>query len=743
MLKTLKDRLPLIALVGISTFSIGMAVAFLKSTDAFSPQQEVVSSVLPDADAASAVLKLVNQPAVTRSAALSAIAQQKGIEGDRARYLLAADLIDQGKGGSALPLLDNLDSSYEALAPYVLLKQGQAEAASGQAKTAKATWMRLIEQHPDSAAAAEALYQLGDQSEESAATYWNTLLQNFPSHPRSVELAFKQVSTADQTAAKDAEPDAQVLDFDQLSLLKLIARHGLYHSDYVQILNRLTEQYGSALTPEDWAAVGFGYWETQNYGQAGVAYSQAPATPTSQYRAARGKDLKGKTVEAIAAYRLLNQTFPDAPETATGLLKLAQLLPSSEAVPTLDQVITRFPDQAAAALSQRADRLDALKSPDSANQARASILSQYSDSAAAARIRLANAEANAQAGNYSAAIDWAQQLITAAPDDELAAKAGFWLGKWALQKNQPDIARKAFENVIQTHPESYFAWRSAVYLDWNVGDFDTVRSFDAPIALPTERLPLPAGSATLQELHLLGQDQTAWSQWQTEFVDQRSPTVTEQFTDGILRLGIGDNLNGIFMASSLAWRDLPADKDEYRLLKENPSYWQAVYPFPFSQLITGWAQLRKINPLLVTALVRQESRFQPDIQSVVGATGLMQVMPETAAWISEQLGGESYILDQPEDNVKLGTWYLDFTHQQYTDNSLFAVASYNAGPGSVAAWIAEGDYTNADEFVAKIPYPETKDYVESVFGGYWNYLRLYNPEIAAKVAELQADANSK
>ncbi|MEL7523018.1 MAG: hypothetical protein AAGJ80_15640, partial [Cyanobacteria bacterium J06553_1] len=59
-----------------------------------------------------------------------------------------------------------------------------------------------------------------------------------------------------------------------------------------------------------------------------------------------------------------------------------------------------------------------------------------------------------------------------------------------------------------------------------------------------------------------------------------------------------------------------------------------------------------------------------------------------------------------------------------------------AGPGSVDRWIKEGGFANADEFVEKIPYPETKGYISSVFGGYWNYLRLYNPEIAAKVAEL-------
>ena len=114
----------------------------------------------------------------------------------------------------------------------------------------------------------------------------------------------------------------------------------------------------------------------------------------------------------------------------------------------------------------------------------------------------------------------------------------------------------------------------------------------------------------------------------------------------------------------------------------------------------------------------------------------MQVMPETAEWIGEQTGTNSYDLTKPEDNVKFGTWFLNFTHEQFGNNSLFAVASYNAGPGSVDEWIKEGGFANADEFVENIPYPETKGYIDSVFGGYWNYLRLYDPEIAAQIAKL-------
>ena len=737
MLKTLKHRWPLLALLGISTLSVGMVVGFLKATDAFNPTPSVVISRSPGAIEDSAVLKLAKQPPEARRTALTAIAQQdKDIERDRARYLLAVDLINQNQGGSALTWLEGLEDRYSDLAPYVLVKRGQAQRAASQPEAAAATWEQVAADYAGSAAAAEAHYQLGllEQNAQPAAfpTHWATLLTEIPSHPRSVEIAFEQldlVSAIDATEADDAA-------LDRLPLLKLIAYHGLYHPQYVEVLNQLTDQYASALTPEDWAAVGFGYWETQNYVQAGRAYSQATATPVSQYRAARGKERDGRIQEAIAAYQKLAQTFPEAPETATGLLNLAKLLPARAAVSTLDQVVARFPDRAADALVARADLLESLKSADSAKQVKASVLSEYSDSAAAAKIRFKNAEAHAARGEYDSAMQWAQQLVTAAPDDELAAESGFWLGKWALDQNQPEVAQQAFEQVIRTHPDSYFAWRSAVHLGWAVGDFETVRDLTPEILLPPKRSPLPVGSPALQELYLLQQDREAWAHWQTEFINLQAPSVAEQFTDGVLRLGVGDNLNGIFMVSSLSWRDLADEKAEYALLKQQPTYWQAIYPFPFLALIMTWAQERQLNPLLVTALMRQESRFQPKIQSVVGAVGLMQVMPETAAWIAGQTGEASYTLDRPEDNVKLGTWYLDYTHQEYANNSLFAVASYNAGPGSVARWIAEGGFANPDEFVEKIPYPETKGYVESVFGGYWNYLRLYNPEVAAKVAAL-------
>ena len=378
------------------------------------------------------------------------------------------------------------------------------------------------------------------------------MLEKFPAHPHSVAIAQKRLT---------ADPDRA----DALKLMRIVVKHGLYHPEVEAVMDRLTAEFSRQLQPDDWQAIGFGYWEIQRYGKAGPAYAKAPPTPLHAYRAARGLEIGERWDSAIVAYRSLKQQFPDAPETATGLLKLADLVKRREAIALLDQVIKRFPDRAGEALLMRANLLDELNSPTSATQARQSVLTQYSPSDAAAKLRFRWAKEQVRVQNYKEAWSWAQQLVKQNPDSALAAEAAFWAGKWALKLGRQQDARAAFKRVIAHYPESYYAWRSAVWLGWDVGDFTTVRNHRPQLALPAQRPHLPAGSETLQELYLLGQDQDAWRLWQTEFTNPQQPTVAEQFTDGLMRLGVGDNLDGIFMLSSLAWRDDPRKKPPTKL----------------------------------------------------------------------------------------------------------------------------------------------------------------------------------
>lgn len=639
----------------------------------------------------------------------------------RARYLLATDLIAADHGGQALPLLDHLEKDYPVLAPQILAKRAQAQQAASSAEATK-TWQMLLRQYPQSPAAAEALYALGKQDGKS----WDQALAKFPAHPRSLEIA---------QARLEKKPK-------QLDLLLLLSRHGIGLENISEILNQIKKEYGSQLKPEDWQDIGFAFWENGLYGSAGDAYSKAPPSAFNLYRAARGAQLGGRLDDAEQGYRALVQAFPKEPETGMALLRLADLADKpEEAFSNLDQAVEQFPDQAAEALLAKSKILQKKNDPTTALKLRQSVLKQYSQSDTAAEIRWQQAELLDQQGDLNGAWAWAKQIVEQNPDSEVAPKAAFWIGKWAGLLKQPPQAQDAFKYTLSRYPDSYYAWRAASLLGWDVGDFSTVRQKTPSIATPQSRSDLPTGSQAMRELYQLGQSRDAWSLWQVEFTNRVKPTVAEQFTDGLIRLGVNDNLDGIFMLSSLSWRKPAEERAEYKTLRKQASYWRSLYPFPFLPIIEQWAQKRSLNPMLVTALIRQESRFEPKIESSAGAKGLMQVIPETADWVASKISLKQYDLTLPDDNVNLGTWYLDFTHKEYDSNSVFAVASYNAGPGKVAEWIQKYS-ADIDRFVEQIPYPETRGYVESVLGNYWNYLRIYNSEISQQLAQLSPEQSA-
>ena len=724
-----KQRITQFALLlGAASVALAIGIFFpITQLQRFLPSREVS---VQEPDETEMVILLASMSPEERQDELKDIAEisKPSTDRSRARYLLASDLIQQNQPSEAVPLLDGLEEDYPLLGSHILLKRAQAYELMGDPENAKQTWEALVEGYPEDPIVAEALYVLGKENPE----YWDRAIAEFPAHPRTVEIA--------QARLKENP--------DQLPLLLIIARHGIYLQDYGTYLEKLRLNYASQLTPEDWEAIAFGYWEKQDYGTGALAYAKASPTPRNLYRHARGLWLDGKIPESRKAYEKLIQTFPDqkdpgGEDAGFGLIRLSRLSDRKDAVEYLDQAIARFPFHRPEALYDKAELLDQLQSKQSASQARQMLLNQHSDSEPAAKLRWKIAEDFAKAGNIKEASKWAKELSTKNPDSELAPEATFWIGKWAQQTGNSAEAKKAFEYLVARYPDSYYAWRSAVQLGWPVGDFTTVRPLNPHVEYP-ETHPVPAaGSETLKELYQLGKHREAWKLWQVEFANRMQPSVEEQYTDGLVRLGVGDNLDALWMLSSLSRRDEPEERQKYLELKKTPEYWQALYPFPYLETIVNWSEERQLNPVLVTALIRQESRFMPAIKSVVGATGLMQVMPETGEEVARQIQLTNYSLEDIEDNVNLGTFYLDFTHRQYNNNSLLAVASYNAGPNAVSGWLDRFGFQDPDAFAEKIPYPETYGYIKSVFGNYWNYLRIYNPDIAAMMAKHKASYKAK
>lgn len=721
MLKRLKNPIPLAVGAGVSVVAIATSIWLIKSQDwqpswpEYGQSQQIDSQSKEEPK--SEVFRLVSVSSEQRESRLAEIAQSgKSTDRHRARYLLASDSIDRKQGQKALTLLEGLEKDYPVLAAKVAMKRAEAYQAMGDKGKANAAWKELLDRYPENPVAAEALFALGVKD----PTLWDKAIEQFPSHPRTAEIVWNRLKK----------------NPNDLSLWLLLLKNDRDSKQINTVLETLQTKYAAQLKPEDWETIAHIYWTKLDFGKAGQAYTKATRIPLNAYRAGRGQQLAGDRVQAAIAYKQMVQQFPDAPNTGLALIRLTQIIPSQEALPYLQMAIDRFPDKAGEALLAKAKILDAMQSTKSASEARKLALTKYADSEAVAQFRWSQARARAKAGDLMGAWQWAQPITKNNPDSELAPEAAFWVGKWASRLGRNAEAKASFEYVITHYPESYYAWRSAGILGLDVGTFNTVRQMSPQIVRPPEKILLPAGSETVKELYQLGQKRDAWTLWQAEFNNYIKPTVAEQFTDGILRLGVGKNITGITQVEGLGWwRDSAEEKKEIAALKEQPAYWQYLYPFPYLEYIESWSQEHQVNPLLVTALMRQESRFEPAIRSFAGATGLMQVMPSTGAWIAQATNVKNYALDNPNDNIKFGTWYLGHTHETYNNNSMLAVASYNAGPGNVSQWVKKFGLNDADEFVEEIPFPETQGYVKHVFGNYWNYLRIYNPQMAEILAQ--------
>ncbi|MBD2180275.1 transglycosylase SLT domain-containing protein [Planktothrix sp. FACHB-1375] len=728
MQKVMKNPIPLAVGAGLSVLLIGSTLLLMRWSDGeqAAPEATEVQAELSSQSKEkpkSATLPLVTLSPTQRASELEKIASGgKSLDRHRARYVLASDLIQQYRGQKAIAWLAGLEQDYPLLAPHIIAKRAQAYEVSGDKAKANATWQEVLQKYPESPVAAEALFALGRTDPQ----YWDKAIASFPSHPRTAEIAWTRLKQ----------------NPDRLPLLRLLVKHDPDSKQINTVLETLQNKYAAQLKPEDWEAIAYIYWDRFDFDKAGQAYAKATRTPLNLYRAGRGRQLRGKRTEAVLAYQQLLKEFPEAKETGLAAVRLGQLLLSPAALPYLDMAINRFPEKAGEALLLKAKILDGTGSAKSASQARQLALSKYADSEAVAEYRWTVARGRAKVGDFLGAWQWAQPITKHNPDSEFAPKAAFWVGKWATRLGRQQDAKASFEYVLKNYPESYYAWRSAGILGLNVGTFNTVRDMMPQVVKAPEKPLLPAGSEAMKELYRLGQKRDARALWQTEFNNRVQPTVNEQFTDGVLRLGVGENIKGITQVEGVSWwRDTPEEKAEISTLKQDIAYWHALYPFPFWEYIEPWSQERKLNPLLVTALIRQESRFEPAIRSIAGALGLMQVMPSTGAWIAQATNVKSYALDNPNDNIKFGTWYLDHTHETYSNNSLFAVASYNAGPGNVSKWISQFGLSDPDEFVEAVPFPETQGYIKHVFENYWNYLRLYNPQMSEILSHYKRTKN--
>jgi len=139
--------------------------------------------------------------------------------------------------------------------------------------------------------------------------------------------------------------------------------------------------------------------------------------------------------------------------------------------------------------------------------------------------------------------------------------------------------------------------------------------------------------------------------------------------------------------------------------------------FPIRHLETITAYAGGLEPSLVLAVIMAESSFNEYALSRAGAQGLMQLMPATAADIARRMGNTDFAPQDvwnPEVNVKMGMFYLNWLLERYNGSIELALAAYNAGLGNVDSWLANPEFSTDGVTLDVIPFPETYNYLQRI-----------------------------
>lgn len=143
---------------------------------------------------------------------------------------------------------------------------------------------------------------------------------------------------------------------------------------------------------------------------------------------------------------------------------------------------------------------------------------------------------------------------------------------------------------------------------------------------------------------------------------------------------------------------------------------QLMYPVKYEKEIRFASQKYMVEPYIIASMINVESSYNRYAISSKGAVGLMQILPSTALWLSEQMEIENFeegLLTDVQTNILMGTYYLKYLMTKF-QNLTVVFCSYNAGETTVRSWLGDQKYSIDGISLIKIPYLETQNHVEKL-----------------------------
>jgi soluble lytic murein transglycosylase len=398
----------------------------------------------------------------------------------------------------------------------------------------------------------------------------------------------------------------------------------------------------------------------------------------AQYQRARAQIALGNTEAGRSTLRAITTAFPRDTSAASALLLLADLATDDnrdkDARQTLSAMLKRFPTGRHATNARF----------------RAGMISYIQ-------------------GDRKAAAAEFDSLIARDSNSTEALAAAYWAGRSYTALGEKSKGSARWRSIIAKEPLSYYAVLAAKRLDTTLVASD--RS-------PSNYGKVPAVDSAMGrivELKDVGMDVEAGFE-----------------NDRLFRDALSNSARMVATAHALAGTDqasrsIALGRRAIDEIGRSPENYRLYFPVLERETLISSSKENGIDPVLVAALIRQESNFNPMATSPVGARGLMQLMPAVGKAVAESKGigpWDPNLLYEPATNIKLGTAHLNGLVRKYPE-VVKVLAAYNAGESRVEKWSTKTGAADPEVFTERIPFVETRDYVRTILRNRAYYQALY------------------
>ncbi|MBF6600764.1 MAG: transglycosylase SLT domain-containing protein [Dehalococcoidia bacterium] len=614
--------------------------------------------------------------------------------GSAAQYMLASTFDDLGDPASALAAYDTYIAAGGAAADFAGIERAKMLARLGRTVDAEAAAEAVIASNIGASFKASFTFSIAAAFEQGGvdanALNWYNRVAITPGGDVGSALA-------------------------RIGGIKKRLGDASWTADY---LRAITEYPGSGSAPDLLTALDAAAVPVDDYVRGLVDYRarrDADATPALQRAIAAGahpaearyylaaiEERAGDTEAAIADYALVPQTDAASPLAADALWWRGRLLDGKG-------------DYAGAAADY------------------SQLASQYPSSSRAADAAFRKSLAAYRSGDKATAIGgWAALAARTSGDDNLRAR--YWQGRTLIEQNG-SANNSVLTTLAADAPDNYYGLRAQVLLKQNDTNDSAPKLDDSAPDWKKIAAWVQEQTGELPATPRFGQD-LRWGQ-AVALADVGLGAQSDRLFEEIIVADDGDAVALYQVTKQLSddGRTSLAARAATRLiaagLKKTPApptdLLRLAYPVVYKDLVSQATAQEKVSPMLLLALVRQESYYNPDAGSSAGALGLTQVVPSTGASIAKSLGRASFTatdLFRPNVNLLFGADYLASQLADFKSDPYRALAAYNGGPGvaSDAITMSGGD---EDLFVEDLEFDQTQTYVKRVMENYARYRQIY------------------